>query len=369
MRALRQLWACGSLLLPVFAFCYPPMLQGDIPGSGDVCIYENLTAGQYEQFPVVVHQERGKSEYGFRICLRQASDWPEGANSVRLAVKDSTTGLQSEYAEAVLVRPTGAITNARLSRDADNQGGDNMAITLVQARPLTQGSGVTSMSDSFASNVTNGNLIFVAAYAYMSTAAPVFVSGSLTKTAGTATIGTPALAINATNTTGSPQHAAVWTVPVTGTGSLTLQVGGMTSGSYAGMVIGEVSGADTSGTRVEATNSATFDTPTTAVDTGNATSAGGALFVGALAFDTGSFISITEDAAWTLLGEHEDGGTNETGSLIYRIVTSGTTDSASWTLGIGPNSSAAVVAVIKAGTAAATSQVAKRAFPRPILLN
>ena len=84
------------------------------------CLYENSTAGHVEQFPVTVSAERGKPEYAYRVCLRSALDWPAGPNAVRLAVRVAD-GRTSAYAEAVLPRPAGAVSNARLTRSAPGQ--------------------------------------------------------------------------------------------------------------------------------------------------------------------------------------------------------------------------------------------------------
>jgi len=106
----------ASLLLGacVSAQAYPPRFWGDLPGGGDVCLYENLTAGHSEEFPAVVDTELGRPEYGYLGCRRSALDWPAGPNHVRLAVRNAQG--TSAWAEAIIPRPAGAVSSARLAR-------------------------------------------------------------------------------------------------------------------------------------------------------------------------------------------------------------------------------------------------------------
>lgn len=209
-------------------------------------------------------------------------------------------------------------------------------ITRVQTG-ITTHNGASNFTRATASNVTAGSLIVVSAARWKSGDAGPYVAGNLTKSAGTATIDTPVLHYAASP--GSAHAVGLWSVLVTGSGTLTLQVanGGTAYGSIA---VAEYSGT-WDGTREEDTSSGTGTS--TAADSGNATSAGAAVFVGSYTSDDGSDASITEDGAFTLLGEDQGSGARIHHSCIERIVATGTTDSASWTLGF---SSAWVAGVV-----------------------
>jgi hypothetical protein len=122
-----------------------------------------------------------------------------------------------------------------------------MAITRVQEKGGAV-SDATSISVAFDSDVTAGNLLIVGVMKLRDeTTSTDFISGDLTKSAGTATIGTPVLDKNESFNFSGGYHwfrGGIWSVPVTGSGSLTLEVDLSDSGSYAIMVINEVAGAD-----------------------------------------------------------------------------------------------------------------------------
>jgi len=208
---------------------------------------------------------------------------------------------------------------------------------MAIARVASQQTGVTadnttSVALAYPVNVTNGNLLVIGSWKWGPATSDAYVVGDISKSAGTATVGTFLMDKANEKTTADSHHigSVVYSVPVTGTGSCTITVAGAEAGSYLGMSLEEVSGADTTSTRAEATNGATGTSTTP--DTGNGTSAAGALFSGALCINgDGATITITEDAAFTLIFEYQ-GTVSEPGSGIDRIVTTGTTDSASWTL-------------------------------------
>lgn len=203
-----------------------------------------------------------------------------------------------------------------------------MAIVAVQE------TGGTSTYEALAttSDVTAGNLLVVSAYWYLN-GTPAAASDDLTKTLGTATIGTPTLdVVKNHNQTGTEYICcAIWSVPVTGSGSITLSVAGVTSTLFGQMAIGEYSGADTGASRLE--DSDTFgSTSTTTPATPTMTSAGAALFVGALSTYSISTVSHTPDSPWATVTEEENSSLC-TGALSRMIVSSGTSDAAGWTLG------------------------------------
>jgi hypothetical protein len=195
--------------------------------------------------------------------------------------------------------------------------------------------GTTSVARAFPSNVTAGNLVTWSASIYQLSADAV-TAGDCTKTAGTATIDTPTLDFQrqlAHEADAQRIQAAQCSAIVTGSGSLTLGISGQPAGSYylfATDELSSVTGWDAS--RVEATNFGEDATnSTTSSSSGNVTSAGHAAIYGVLSISTGATATITEDGAFTLIGEEVDGSTHQAGSVIRRIVSTGTTDAADWT--------------------------------------
>ena len=127
---------------------------------------------------------------------------------------------------------------------------------------------------------------------------------------------------------------AIYSVPVTGTGSCTVTISNLPTGSWSVIGIEEVSGADVSASRLDGTPLVVHQTTTTAPDTGTIASTDGALFFGVLNLgDASAVITIMPDGAFTQIYEQEDAANFGSGSIIDRIVTTSTTDSASWTLG------------------------------------
>jgi hypothetical protein len=220
----------------------------------------------------------------------------------------------------------------------------------------------TSDTLAFGGNVTAGNLITVRVFAYAGGDSTALVAGSVTKSAGTATIG----AVTLDRGTGAFEYdsgvyvqAAVFSCLVTGTGSLTMQISSNAL-LYFVWAISEYStdvGWDAS--RVEAVNSATSATDGNATaSSGNGASAGAALFEGVVAIPSssgGADLVITEDGAFTLVVEETDHSAHMTGSVIRRIVSSATTDAAEWayTSGAAHGNAAALVVYKEAGGAPA----------------
>lgn len=215
-----------------------------------------------------------------------------------------------------------------------------------------------NMDQATGSNVTAGNLLIVSVNKLNVTgASDAFVLADLSKLSGTATIGTITLDVSRNyNYTGTFYIAtATYSVPITGSGTLTMRcvLGG--SGQYGIIGLAERSGVDVSGSRVEATNSAEgADTGIALPDSGNATSAAGALFVGALADVSTGSQTHDQDAAFDQVIYEQDSTDHMVGSFVDRIVTTGTTDSASWSSPANDNPWTATIAVYKAAAAGGT---------------
>lgn len=237
-----------------------------------------------------------------------------------------------------------------------------MAIAHVQSGG-TATDNATSASRATASNVTAGGLLVIEVTCYKGANNDPFVVGDISKSAGTATVGAFTLDIQRNfNYTGSfYMNTAIFSCLVTGTGTCTITVGGAPSGSYWNVVVGEFSG-NWDAARVEATNSA--EATTGAPSSGDATSAGAALFIGGLTTNTAVSTTHTQDAAFSLMDEEEDGSAHITGAGIYEIVGGGTTDAASWT---APTTAewAAVVAVYKEAAGGGGDPI-RLLFPTPL---
>lgn len=207
-----------------------------------------------------------------------------------------------------------------------------MSITVSNASGNFADASFT-VTQAFAGNITSGNRIVVMGVAWDGgSASNPFVAGDCTKTAGTATIGAVTLDVTRTfNHFGAESiTVGIWSAPVTGTGSCTMQVNSTASGgSYVLIGIAEMSSNEGAITLDQTTSA---EGASGAPDSGSLTPAhADAVFMGALATSVASPTTHTPDAAFTQVYEQEDGANHQTGSFIYRVVTSATADSASWT--------------------------------------
>lgn len=209
------------------------------------------------------------------------------------------------------------------------------------ARASGQGSGVvgnnvTSVSRAFPSNVATDSLVLVCLTHY--NPPQTDLDAGPFKSAGTATLGTWQKHADRRVLLGGGSSLVglgIYSAPVTAGGSLTL---GYNSASASFITFGtdELTGADLTSTRALSPVGADTGSGSgsTAVDTGNLTSTGGGIFVGAMTYDgNAGDTTITQDGAFSLLYEYESWAIM-TGSHILRIVTGATTDAASWTLGV-----------------------------------
>lgn len=232
-----------------------------------------------------------------------------------------------------------------------------MSIARVGSQVATGKAGsATSVAVSAPANVTAGSLLVVTVVLATQTTNRAPVVGDLTKTAGTCTIGTVAMDVVNTRDLGTNWylHTAVYSIPITGSGSLTLTLANAPTGSWLNATLSEYSATGgwnaTAATRLVGTN--TGSGSSTSPATASVTSTGGALFVASLNVDTASTLSITEGGSFTLLDELENPASFQTFSATDRIVSTGTTATPSWTLGAS-NQWAAVVAAYKEDAPAA----------------
>ena len=210
---------------------------------------------------------------------------------------------------------------------------------------------VSQLTYAFPSNVTAGSLIVVAAPAFRSDSS-LYSAGDCTKSAGTATLSTFTLDKQQSDTVDSGFNA-VWSAIVTGSGSLTVAIA-VPTGSYGVIAADEFTG-NWDNTRVETSNGATTiadSTPTS----GNATSVGAALFFGSVAVHNSSNDGLTPDTPFTNIYSEIDGSTHVVGGAIFRIVSSGTTDEAGWTLTAAPVQAEALVVIYREAAGASTGK-------------
>jgi hypothetical protein len=161
--------------------------------------------------------------------------------------------------------------------------------------------------------------------------------GDIAKASGTATIGSFALDSHAERTNGGEAVAsAVYSVPITGAGTITIT---FAATHYYWCGVAEFSGTALSGVDGQNTGNGITGLPAT----GSVTSAGAAVFVGALATYTAGALTHTPGADYEQIYEQENGALHMTGSSEDRIVGGSTSDTADW---LAPNMSAAWCAAL-----------------------
>ena len=207
--------------------------------------------------------------------------------------------------------------------------------------------------------VTNGDRIVVCAVKAITTASNVaFVAGDCTKNAGTATIGAVTLDVSANRLTGGSSYidVGIWSAPITGGGTLTMQVtDGTTSTAnlYWDIMVLQVH-SSLGATTVGSTNSG--NAASGAPNSGSVTPANyEAILVGVAANNQGTSTAYTQDSNFTSIYENPNGNLGQSGEAIYRIIASGS-DDANWTAPAGSDEwVAAVVAYLEPSGAGSSS--------------
>jgi hypothetical protein len=197
-----------------------------------------------------------------------------------------------------------------------------MTITAVSGQQggTVTDNNATGTAGAYAGNVTAGNLVIISASMF-ETSAAAFVAGDCTKASGTATLGTISLD---KQITGTNIAAGIWSAIVTGTGSLTMQVGGA-SGDY--WVVSHAEFASTLGwdsSRVH--DSKTGSGNSTTHLTASMSSTGAAIFYGQSALEGVGEDPTAPQSGYTLIFEEENGGLHQVGSSEYKIVSSSNSD-------------------------------------------
>lgn len=177
-------------------------------------------------------------------------------------------------------------------------------------------------------DVTVGDLIVIGIIRWRSGSSSAININDVTKIAGTATLAP--FVINYQFAMGASHKTVIMSALVTGTGSLTLQLAAPNTGNWGKFALAEFTGKWTEA-RAYAYSSATGTSTTPA--TGNVSTPDSGVLI-ALMNNTASIaVTITEDPAFELITEEQDGTTTECCSFIDRIITSGgATDEGAWTV-------------------------------------
>ena len=207
-------------------------------------------------------------------------------------------------------------------------------MTIAEKSPSQKQSAyaaASSVARAYPNNVAAGSLLTIVGFVYTGTTNDPPVAADLTKSAGTATIGTITRDVVNTYNLGSGDlvHAVQYSAIVTGAGSLTLTLNGGANGVVCYIAVDEYTGTFDDSRVVDTASS---NGNSTAQSSGDADSPGAALFVGGLMHvNLASGSAATEDGAFTLIAEQNSSASQLGASAIARIVTGATTDAASWT--------------------------------------
>lgn len=203
----------------------------------------------------------------------------------------------------------------------------------------------TNPTQAFTGDVVVGSLVVVWAWKDYGATDP-FVLGDVSQSAGSAVLtGWQLDRAQEQNDAGEFTGAAIWSAIVQTAGPCTIQLA-TPAGTYGGLVIGEYDGS-WDATRVEDSDvgGSTADSQTAAA-TAAMTSAGAALFAGALAvYGSGNLAPLAADSPWVTIASEPDNSAHAAGSAIRQIVGSGTTDAAGWTF-VADNRSWSAVGVV-----------------------
>lgn len=208
-------------------------------------------------------------------------------------------------------------------------------MTIAAASPsqkVGNAFGAASGAVAYPNDVATGSLLTAAFIAYTGTTNDPPTAADLTQTAGTATIGAVSLDRVHTLDIGpgiATVHVALYSAIVQSGGSLTFTGNGGPSGVACLLVMEEFTGR-WGPDRLIASNSAVGNSAVQS--SGPASSTRPAVFFAALMHvNITSGSAATEDGAFTLIAELDSTPTQLGASVIERIVSGITTDSADWT--------------------------------------
>jgi hypothetical protein len=218
---------------------------------------------------------------------------------------------------------------------------NNASATLHNGIALAQGiagnvfDSTASATVAFGSNVTAGNLIVAMYQSNDTSASDTPKLSDVSQSAGTCTVGTWTMdSVLQIHGVAGYLSAAIYSVPVTGSGSCTIKVG-RGKGRYSTLGIIEVSGADTSATRVDATVQGSSTVSTNPPATAAFNTQAGDLIAGSMGLDDASTDltgKVIQGTNYTLVYKYENGANDQPGSAVYRISNRALTgETVSWT--------------------------------------
>lgn len=208
-------------------------------------------------------------------------------------------------------------------------------MTIAYVQSVSNAVASNTATATFGSNVTVGNLIVVFGSQTYTVADSNYVAGDCQKTGGTSSIDAPTLDQELFSDYVQGKHnCAIWSFLVTGSGSLTIQVGDV--GAATNICMAEFSSTfGWTSERLDGFNET--DGPGddgTSAATGTVLSSGSSLFFAGLAVSAVTAETLTEDPTFTLIAEPGVITVGWHGANIqYRIVGTSQTDQGTWTLG------------------------------------
>jgi hypothetical protein len=133
-----------------------------------------------------------------------------------------------------------------------------MTVARVQGSGASANSGTSLATSSI--TVTAGNLLVIYGYKWTNTTSAAYTAGNCTKTAGTATIGTITLDHSYNTNSGSNGYHAlgIWSIPITGSGTITVTIAETSNGGGLMVAWAEYSGVDVSASRVRTTGGGAY---------------------------------------------------------------------------------------------------------------
>lgn len=192
-----------------------------------------------------------------------------------------------------------------------------------------EGASGTDCVLTFGADVTEGNVIIVTASSFVATGntPSAFVTGDLTKTGGTATIGSLAVDVQSARTATSEERTAIYSMVVTATGSLELTLDAGT-GDFLNAVALEVENLDTAALLEDTTTAnGAGSGGSLLMSAGSMSSDGKGIMIGVFGAYTSGTSTWSRDGAFTAPSGAEVGDSAyNASSTIYRLLTGATTD-------------------------------------------
>ena len=193
---------------------------------------------------------------------------------------------------------------------------NNVAIVSGHLGGATTTAGSTVAFSFAGASVTSGNTVLCGVNAYNDGNSLTFTAGMLTKTAGTSTVGTVALDQSSNIASAGQLGVALYSIPISGTGTITLTFNPSQSNEYWQIGCGEFTGLNASRLSTTSTTSGTSANHTTNSVT---TTDVGVMVYTATEIATGDF---TRTYSNTLIYKLDTGNSTYSGIIQYKILNS-----------------------------------------------